>query len=1533
MNRKRRLIIVLLSVVPLLVLVLLTGIYVVVQVRSLLRHLDVLLVDEISRATGRAVLVGRVDASRLGHAVVYDLRIANGETFDSGTLLRTRRVVVDYRWVALVTGGVPAVQTVQSVRLTSPAILLERLRTGRLNVSDLLAPRRPPGPPFLGVVTVEDGSVAFRDWLARLPGPKPAVSRFVEVDGSFDAAGAPFYVYHFTARGAGRKTVYQATASGSIDTRRRVTALDVRATDAAVAYWWRYFLKPGAVNVLDGRADASFSIVRRLADHRPGWRYAGAANVRTGRVSVTGFRQPASDVHGAVRLADGITSLKLSAKMAGNPLSVEGTVIGFAKPRLKLTVASGSADYARVLRSAEMPAMPTRVSLVGRGPLTVNIIGPSDNLVFGVGAVVPAAEAEGFRARDVNIQATYANRLIEFERVSAGMLDGRVLAQGRVALADGTAKLSLSGTASNIQLASIPQLHRANVAGRASGEFAVTGTTGSPVLKAHVQVSRGTLSKTVLSNADAQVVVSKDRVGIRRIAAGVASGVVQLAGSIGADRLDLDARAVGLDLRSLLKPFGLSGYSGIANLQGRVFGSTARPTLAGEVEVFQGRFQSYEFDYARGEVEATPMEVSLRNAVVRALPAEVAVSGRIAGIETHEPTLDLTLGIAEAPADRILSLLKVEADVAGTVSGNVTVRGRIRDIEAQGSVTLVDGTVEGYRVAEAHSDVAYAGGVLRLADLTARSDGATVTASGTVDRRGELAFTFAAKDISLVRLSERTKPYAVLSGMADVSGWITGMVERPSVDAMVASTGPVINTVRFDSFGSRVAWDGRTLGVSDLSLRLSGGELAIARADYDLKQNTVAVEGGRLTSFAYPALYTVIAASPYLDSTEGRELGGIVGGLRRPTAGTLTASFSAAGPANEPQATFELTANQIDVADIRNVRLQAAGTAGRGLVELKDFRAAADALNVEAHGTLIADGRRDLEVDAYNVDLAALTPATGPTHVTGTATVRASIKGLVESPLVTASVEMVDPVIYGIAFDRLSTGEITVDQNRINLTSVMVAKDGHSGLVYDSKLPWDWAEHRVPLDQPIELHARMEEQTLGILALLTDWVDLSRTSGRFSAKLDVSGTVADRQLAGGMTIADGTIGIGKGDRLITDRFTDVKADLAFTGDAVQVKTLSGRSDGGGTFEVVPGGTISLRNLVRPTPGQEGAVISVVLRMGGLYVGERNLLSYKDVGSGRLVSYNERVSGRLTTGGPGLAIAGPVSHPRVSGTVNLADTVALLGPIPERGSRALSGLAFNPQFDLTFVLGNDVWFSNQSLKALMQGDGHLGGTLSSPIVTASLHTRRGTIGLPPASLSITRGDISVAWRSPEPALVTVDLRAQAPVTAASPTGTPKRYTIVMTVQGSLSSLQPENVDLRSEPPGLTRTQMLAALGHFEDIFGSGELALRQQLRDIFTAAVTPRVLGPLESAFIEALGLEEFNIEYGFEQPLALFVSRRLFNRVYVSYWQIVTGATSITGATYSLRVTYRVRPWLDIGWATDSRRIGVIEAAYSKRFH
>ncbi|MBI2844809.1 MAG: translocation/assembly module TamB domain-containing protein [Armatimonadetes bacterium] len=1518
MNQRRRIIIIALSTLPVIVLLIAAIIYLMTQARSVTRQLDVLLVDEIERQTNRAVTIGSVEVSPLGIATIRDLRIANGDSFDAGTLLSAERVIVRYNWFHLIRGRVAPIQSVESVRLISPEILLERFRTGRLNIQDLLTPKPgPPRPPFKGTVRITNGRLVFRDWLARVPRPKPIVTRIVDLDATFDAAQAPLYVYNVSGRGAEGKLVDRLSLSGSIDNQTGRLSLDLVADNAAAAHWSRYFFMPGAVNVRQGRADLRLSATRRITDGRKVWRYIGQAKIRNGSADVVRFRRPATNVTGTIAFANDVADLDISASMVGTAFKVTGKVVDFSAPRLDLKVASRSADFQRLLEAAEAPETLRQVRMIGRGPVTIDILGPTDNLAYTVSGSIPAVLAEGYRASDLTVRATYAAKTVDVESASARALDGALRLSGAIVIGKETARLLLSGTASGIQLAEIAQLQTAGVRGRAAGRFSLSGTLERPRLEANVQVPSGILDNTRFTGATASVLVTSDLVRIRSLSANAAGGAVRLSGDIVDSRLDLQIAAAGVDLRRLLEPFNLTGYAGTANLQGRISGSFSNPVLVANAEIFEGSFRTFQFDYARGQLVASRDLVTLEDAIVRVLPAEIVVRGRITGPTTRAPRFELDVEVAQAPAATILSILRTQADVTGTISGRLSIRGSAPNLVAEGTLTLTDGSVSGYPVTSAQAQVTYSEGTLRLADLTARSDEATFTATGSIDRSGNLAFTFSASRVSLARLREITSPYAVLSGEADLTGRISGTTQRPNVAARIVSERPTINTVQFDAVSVGVAWTGEVMALSDMVLDRGEGRISIDSVVYDTDAGTLVVEDGALTEFSFPALYTVAINSPYISSAEAEGLRDLLSRLRRPDTGVITASFSASGPVESLEARLSLSAREVDIAEIEDVRLDLAVVSRRGLVVLEEFEASSDVLNVTARGTLVENGRTDLEVDAYNLDLAALIPATGPTPVTGAATLRASIRGPVRSPQVDMSVELVEPVVYGLEFDRLRASQITINGGWIEISRAIVTRDDHSAAFYGT-IPWNWQTLSVPTDRPIDLRASVEEQTLGILGVLTDAITVDeREPGTFSANLDVTGTLSSPDLNGRLTIADGKMRIRK----IETGFTGLQADLVFDQDLITVERLTGRSSAGGTFQVEPGGSVSIANLIRPVEGQAEGIVALVLRADQLAITEQDLFGYR-----------ERVSGKFTTAEDGISVTGALMQPRIAGSIQISDAIVILSPLPVGPAPRPPAPAFNPAFDLSFVLRDDVWFRNPNIKALLQGEGRIAGSLGRPEIAADFTVASGQIDLPTQKMRITRGTINVSWIPPEPARVAVDMRAQTSVTATSPTGERRRYTIVMTVHGSLENLRPQDIDLRSEPPGLPRDRILAALGHFEDIYGGGELALSQQLSDLFTVALSPLVLGRLGEAFVEAFGLEEFNIEYGFEQPLAVFISRQLFDGFHVSYWRIVTGASTLTGATYTLRLSYRVREWFELGWVTDSRRVNIIEAAYTRRY-
>ena len=87
---------------------------------------------------------------------------------------------------------------------------------------------------------------------------------------------------------------------------------------------------------------------------------------------------------------------------------------------------------------------------------------------------------------------------------------------------------------------------------------------------------------------------------------------------------------------------------------------------------------------------------------------------------------------------------------------------------------------------------------------------------------------------------------------------------------------------------------------------------------------------------------------------------------------------------------------------------------------------------------------------------------------------------------------------------------------------------------------------------------------------------------------------------------------------------------------------------------------------------------------------------------------------------------------------------------------------------------------------------------------------------------------------------------------------------------------------------------------------------------------PELFSPLENAFAEAFGLEQFRLEFGLQTPTAVYLSRHLFGRFYASYWRTVSASAALEQFRTSLSYRFTDRLQLS-GIATDTELIGELE--------
>ncbi len=99
-----------------------------------------------------------------------------------------------------------------------------------------------------------------------------------------------------------------------------------------------------------------------------------------------------------------------------------------------------------------------------------------------------------------------------------------------------------------------------------------------------------------------------------------------------------------------------------------------------------------------------------------------------------------------------------------------------------------------------------------------------------------------------------------------------------------------------------------------------------------------------------------------------------------------------------------------------------------------------------------------------------------------------------------------------------------------------------------------------------------------------------------------------------------------------------------------------------------------------------------------------------------------------------------------------------------------------------------------------------------------------------------------------------------------------------------------IDARSDPY-LDQEHILALLGQESAIQAlarggtNAQNALRQTVTDVLAGGVLPTLFTPLETSIERWLGLEEFSVEFAFDQPLQLLMTKKIYGPFYGTYTQ------------------------------------------------
>ncbi len=965
-----------LATLPLVGLTVSAGVYSASVFHLLRAHLVPIAEAELTRQTGHEVRIGGADFSRRGALVLSDIAVADKATFAAGNgeaTLAAKRLTVDYNLHSLIFDSGNAAHALGDITLDQPTVLVERLSSTRFNFSDFLKPKtKTTTKPFVGRILVHDGTLRFRDFNAPDRGKRPALNTLTAVEGTADFFSTRNVYFDVRGRGARAENRFDALAVSG-DVSRQVAGRyrgHIVATDADAAYWTDYFKAFPQARIIRGRADADVSLANEGVSPPPGRLLDLSGNVAVRHVTILAsdkkiLAQPLEDLTGTTAFTGAGLSLDARARVAGQLLAVAGTVFDFKHPQIAATASSPRLDPVRLAAALPVLKLPPGFK-VSPGPVRASFTGTPGNPTITVNAALPAVVYAGNRATNLVAQATYANRVLSIPTATFRLNGtGQAALRGTVDTAGAKPVLLLAGVARGVDLARLrlppaAQAKGLNLGGLADVQFLADNLKRPLSVVANVSAANLHVRRTTLRSLAGRVAWTQGgAITLTRLVARDPSGTASVSGTVpggASGRWNLNVRTAGLDVAGLLRPYAKVALSGRAAFDGRVVGAANAPHFVGAARLIEPRFGRYAADLATGNLTAGLDGVRLRDVTLRRFPTEARLDGAVTQLSGADPVLALRVHLSEgdvadflhlaesasAPSPKTARTLTASLpNLSGTATGDFHITGRLKSPVVSGHAGVTDATVGDYRLDQVAADLRYADGVLSVRNGFARSEAATLRASGERTAGGILRARFAASGLDLARFDPQLKPYADVDGTLAFAGRFDGTPQAPHVAlTSVAVPDLVVDGQAFAPLSLAGRYDDGVLTQTGLPWRFivspptdyvgeAGGPV-----EYDVNALRLTLpnlghprRGANVSlSAAIPLsaperlshVFATIRASRFAQTPAGRALLAQIANLPQPISGTLALPrVTVDGPPDALTARAELSAQTLTLGETK----------------------------------------------------------------------------------------------------------------------------------------------------------------------------------------------------------------------------------------------------------------------------------------------------------------------------------------------------------------------------------------------------------------------------------------------------------------------------------------------------------------------------------------------------------------------------------------------------------------------------------------
>lgn len=762
------------------------------------------------------------------------------------------------------------------------------------------------------------------------------------------------------------------------------------------------------------------------------------------------------------------------------------------------------------------------------------------------------------------------------------------------------------------------------------------------------------------------------------------SGYLAADGLLGPDRLDLDLTGAGLPLAAISRVYPDLQATGALDFSGQLTGSPEAVRFGGKFQAMDGVAFHQPFTRALGNISFAGGLLSLDQVEVRNGAGLHRIDGQVALGGSRR--IDLKVITQRARAEDLVAWLAPGEPLTGNVENEVKLTGTLDAIEADGRLTLWEGSYQGFLLTKVEGKYRRQAGVVTLDKFEVDSFNAKATISGTIDEKQNLNLSVNADEVELAYI-QFNYPYPV-DGKVSLNGNLTGTTAQPEFNGEVMSRTIKLNGQTLYDMGGGVRIRRDEFQVSAVHFLLGKGQV---RASGGYRKNDNEVYGGL--------------------SVENTEISGLLAILNSPlpgVSGRLDGQIALTGTTDIPavQVFGTMHGGRIKGYALDSIELDV--SLRNRLITVNQLRARQGSGFVVAKGTADLNGPLAMEIGGKDIDAGILAAwLDSKTEIQGKMDFLAQVSGTAASPQVGLSLDIRNGGVTNATFDELF-GLFALRDGVIQVNQLFIKKGEHRASVYGS-LPLKALNRQqrkqATAEDSMDLKFRLDQANLSILPLLSPEVQWAK--GETKGEVHVGGNLAHPIFTGSITVAEGSLKL----KSLADPLEKLGLDIQFQDDKMNVTRLSG-SMGGGTLLLK--GTLSLNG------GQGVAAYAAELALDKLMVRHK---IFKGPLNGTLSL--TRQNGRPTLGG----------------TLRFENTTLNVLGIPDAPATEL-----DLGMDLQLVVGKNVRAYSPSLYDIWLGGGmHFGGTWQQPQITGKINLVRGSLEYIGTRFRVAEGSVDFPSR--------------------------------------------------------------------------------------------------------------------------------------------------------------------------------------------